>query len=459
MKKVIISIATLLIISGVNAQEKEINNAIKAFNSNDISLVASELGSVHNQMNSNTIEPELKAKYYYLTGSLALRDDKVSDAIQLFGEMKKYEAGNIYSIRNKDTRKTEYYFSKTEAEEIASSGNYNRMKEESLTETYTPLVREELVKKGERVLRQAQTLIGEGKDVEAAEKLLEVSRITHFLDGDFNLFKYNAAISFHKGEDYKKALEIYKELIQDGYTGITTSWVGPEKETGEERTFKSKEEAEIQRKAGIITTYKEVKSPSVERDLYLFTLNALGLLKSHDPIIEVILDKNPNDTEIFDTASSVYMASGEYDLLLNKLVERTKTEPRNATNFFNMGVIYKESGEEEKAVSAFNKAVEIDPNYKDAYINLAFMKLKKEAEYVEIINANLGVSNKEKQTYKEYSAKRKALYLEALPYFEKAFNVDKNDAETAKLLRQAYQAAEMYEKEDQMREVENSLRK
>lgn len=459
MKKVILSIAVLCLTNGLFAQEKEVNNALKAFDSNDITLVKSELASVQNQMNTNTIAPEVKAKYYYLAGSIALKDGKSIEAAQLFSEMAKYENGTIYSIRNKSSKETEYYFSKDEAERIAASGNYNKVKEQTLQQVYSPLVREDLLKRGESVLRQAQALIRDGKDVEAAEKLLEVSYLSRFIGGDADLFKYNAAISFHKGGDYQRAIDIYKEMIQDGYTGVTSSWVGTDKDSGIELSFTSREDAEAQRKAGSITTYKEVKSPSVEKDLHAFTLNALVLQKSYDPIVETILDKYPNDNEIFEAASSVYLISGKEDLLLEKLTERIKIDPRNEVNFFNMGVLYKNKNEDDKAIQAFEKAIQINPKYKDAYINIAFIKLKPEAEYVEIINANLGISNKEKQTYREYSNKRKALYLEAIPYFEQAFNTDKTNYETAKLLRQAYQAAEMYEKEDQMRAIENSLRK
>ena len=83
--------------------------------------------------------------------------------------------------------------------------------------------------------------------------------------------------------------------------------------------------------------------------------------------------------------------------------------------------------------------------------------IQPEKEYVDIINNNLGTSAKEKGIYKEYTEKRKALYVEAIPYFEKLFNLDKTDYNSAKMLRQAYQAAEMFDMEDEMRAIEKSL--
>ena len=94
---------------------------------------------------------------------------------------------------------------------------------------------------------------------------------------------------------------------------------------------------------------------------------------------------------------------------------------------------------------------------KNAYTNLALVKIKPEKEYVDIMNANLGNSAKEKKTYQEYSQKRKDLYKEVIPYLEKAFELDKTNYDAAKTLRQAYQAAEMFDKEDAMRAIEKSL--
>ena len=457
MKKLILSIATLAVMGGLFAQETEINAAYSAFESNNTASAKAELSKVAGQIDSNLIKPESKAKYYFVAGQIALQEGNSLEAAKLFGELGKYENGIMYSVRNKSTKNTEYYATRAEAEKAAASGDYAKMKEESLKPNYTLLIQDKLATKAQGLLQQAQTAMDGGRDLEAGDRLLEASYLAKVIGGDADMLSYNAAISYHKGKDYQKAFELYKKLIENNYTGASSFWSAVEKASGNEISFKSKGDAELQQKLGVVSNVKEVKIPSVEQDLYTYTLGTLVELKKYDPIVEKIVAKYPKDTKIQGLAGSVYHLSGKEDMFLTKLIENAKANPNDPENYFNIGVLYMQKNRDNDALEYFEKAIKADPKYKNAYTNIALIKVKPEKEYIEVINANLGVSTKEKQVYKEYTGKRKALYLEALPYLEKAFELDKTDYESAKILRQAYQAAEMFDKEDQMRAIEKSL--
>lgn len=457
MKKIIITAASLLLCTGLFAQEKEINAAFTAFESKNLAGAQAELDKVAQQMDSNSIAPDSKAKYYYVAGQLALINGASIDAAKMFGEMSKYESGSMYSIRNKDTKTTEYFFTLSEAEQKASTGNYNKPKEEKLKANYGTNILADLTKKAEGALSQANTAIQNENDKLAGDKFLEASYLVKAMGADYALFQYNAALSYHKAKESQKAFDIYKELINAGYTGINSSWTAVEVESGKEVSFPNKESAEVQQKLGLIKSLKEVKTPSVEKNLYAYTLDALADLKKYDEIVEKISDKYPQDTEIQTLVGNVYHLSGKDDLFLNKLLESAKLDPKNPTNFFNIGVIYLDKNDDIKALEYFQKAIQADPTYKNAYTNIALVIIKPEKELIDIINANLGGSAKEKQLYKQNTDKRKALYVEAIPYLKKAFELDKTNYEYAKTLRQAYQVAEMFDEEDAMRAIEKSL--
>ncbi len=457
MKKIILSLGALFLSIGLWAQEKEIDAAFSAIESNNTSGAKAELAKVASQISSNTISPESKAKYYYTAGQLALKEGNSIEAAKMFGEVGKYENGVMYSVKNKSTKQTEYYATKAEADTAAASGDYAKPKEETLAPNLILKVQDNLRSKAETLLKEGNTAYQANNSNLAGDKFLEASYLVKAIGGDAGLYKFNAAMSFHKGEAYQKAFDAYKELINEGYTGESTSWVGKNKETGEEVFFGSKQEAELQQKLGQITGIKEVKTPSVEKDLYTYTLRVLSGLKKYDDVVEKITDKYPNDTEIQTLAGNVLHNSGNDDKFLNKLIENTKIDPNNASNFYNIGVIQMNGGKDTEAIQNFEKAIQLDPNFKNAYTNLALVKIKPEKEYVDIINANLGNSAKEKKTYQEYNQKRKDLYKEVIPYLEKAFELDKTSYDAAKTLRQAYQAAEMFDKEDAMRTVEKTL--
>lgn len=459
MRKLILTLSALVLSLGVFAQEKEIKAAYDAIESGNMAGAKSEVSKVASQISSNTISPDLKAKYYYTAGNIALQEGNVMEAGKLFKELNKYENGIMYSARNKDTKNTEYFESKADAEATAAAGNYARVKEENLSPQLGMLVLEKVKNAAQRSLQQANTAFEANRSIEAGDKFLEAAALIDVMGGEANAFKYNGAMSYHKAESYQKAFDVYKELIDEGYTGESTSWVATEKDSGQEVSFQSRTDAKNQETLGLVTDVKEVKTPSMERNLYQNTLAVLFAMKKYDPIVEKITNKYSEDAEIQSYAANIYHESGNEDKYLNKLIENTKTDPTNATNFYNIGVLYMNSNNDAKSIEAFEKAIQLDPNYKSAYTNLAFVKIKPDKEYVEVINNNLGSGADQKKLYKEYTQKRKDLFVEVIPLLKKAFELDSKDPGAARALRQAYQNAEMFDKEDEMRAIEKSLEK
>lgn len=456
MKKLILSASVLFLAIGAMAQEKEINAAFSAYESKNTAEAQNEIAKVANQISSNKISPELKAKYYYVAGQVALQNGNTIEAAKMFGELAKYETGTMYSIKNKSTKETEYFATESEANSAAAQGDYSKPKKENLAGKYLPQVQEKLRSQAESVLQLANNAYNSNNRATAGDKFLEASYLVNAIGGKGDLFKYNAALSYHSAQQYDKALAAYKELINAGYTGESTSYSAKDKE-GKDITINSLEEAENLKKLKYITTYKEVKTPSVEREVYMNALQAVLALKKEDELVQKAEQKYPTDAEVQNLISSIYLNSGNGEKFLNKLLENIKTNPNDAANYYNVGTIYMDQNKDDEAIQYFEKAIQLNPKYKNAYNNLALVKVKKEKEYIDIINANLGGSTKENQLYKEYTEKRKNLYKEIIPYFEKAFELDKTDYNAAKTLRQAYQAAEMFDKEDEMRAIEKSL--
>jgi len=457
MKKIILTASALFLMVGAFAQEKEIDAALKAYESQNNSAAKSELSKVSSQLNSNTISPESLAKYYYVSGQIALAEGNTVEAAKNFGELSKYENGVMYSAKNKSTKQTEYFATQADADKAVAAGDYSKPKEERLSPNYLPQIQQSLTSMAEKTLQAANAAYQADKNEEAGNKFLEASYLVKAMGGNSQIFKYNAALSYHRGEKYEQAFNTYKELINEGYTGVTSTWTAKEKESGQEVSFNSKADADTQAKLGLVTGVKEVKTPSMEKELYSNALKALSSLKKNDEIVEKITKKYPQDSEIQTLAGNIYHNSGNDEQFLAKLIENTKLEPNNPVNYFNIGVIYMEQNKDAEAIQYFEKTIQVDPKYKNAYNNLALVKVKPEKDYVEIINANLGTSAKEKQAYQEYTKKRKDLYLSIIPYLEKAYELDKTDLQAVTTLRKAYQAGEMFDKEDEMRAIEKSL--
>lgn len=85
-----------------------------------------------------------------------------------------------------------------------------------------------------------------------------------------------------------------------------------------------------------------------------------------------------------------------------------------------------------------------DPNNAQLQYNVGFLLLNDDAKIVEEINANLNVKDRKK--YDELNNKRKEMFKRALPYFEKAYQLDVTNEETKKTLRLCYEALNLKDK-------------
>ena len=78
------------------------------------------------------------------------------------------------------------------------------------------------------------------------------------------LYLYNAALIATENKDFNQALSFYNELIDIGFTGITTNYYAIEKATGDEQGFQSPEQRELFIKAGTHEDPRDINLESVE---------------------------------------------------------------------------------------------------------------------------------------------------------------------------------------------------
>lgn len=83
-----------------------------------------------------------------------------------------------------------------------------------------------------------------------------------------------------------------------------------------------------------------------------------------------------------------------------------------------------------------------DPNNAKLQYNVGYLSLADDEKLVGEINANL----KNPKKYEELMSKRKAMFSNALPYFERAHQLDVNDEDTKTILRLTYETLGMKDK-------------
>ncbi|MDM1072505.1 hypothetical protein HX001_08380 [Empedobacter brevis] len=372
-----------------------------------------------------TTEPTVLAEKYNKSAKENLAKGDVTKASQDLAKLSKYENGKVWQVKNKDTKKDEFYYSQADLDKATANGNYAKAKEIALQPKYGFLLQSEVSNLANKELDAANKAMDAKQFTEAGAKFLNVYNLVEALGTKEDIYKYQAAICFYNANDYDKSLAILKELAAKGFTGKSAN-----------------------------------QTKDYNRDMYVLALNGLYNAKKYDAIVEEAIAKYPTDADINNIATGIYQVSGNADKMRQRIEEAIKISPNDAQNYYNLGVLYlDDTSKVEESKNMFKKAIELNPKHFESYNNLVLAVLQPDKGIVETMNNNLGTSKKEKEIYNANEAKRKALFTEAVPYLEKMYEIQPENRQVIRNLIQAYKTLGNDQKETFYRDAEKKLAK
>lgn len=294
-------------------------------------------------------------------------------------------------------------------------------------------------------------------DFESAQELLYKS---YQLDKNDTVMLYYAASAAVNGKNYEKALDYYGKLLDMGFDGSTTQYVATNKETGEVQIFETKNMRDISVKTG------EFTEPSVKRTERLTGEIAKNVsliyIQQDEPekalvAIERAKEENPDDMSIMQAEADLYYRIGKIDKYNEVMKEVVQMDPENPSLYYNLGVASEQLGDKDSAKEYYKKAIELDPEMVNAYINIAALTLSEERAIVEEMN-KLGNSRADNKKYQELNEKKKQYYKEALPYLEKAVELDPDNIDALQTQLNIYYQLGKNEEAKKLQEKINSMR-
>lgn len=253
-------------------------------------------------------------------------------------------------------------------------------------------------------------------------------------------YLYYAASTAINVPDYDRALVLYEELKNLGYTGIEKEYLAVNMETQKEEPFQSKEMRDLSVKAKTHIKPTEKLSESKKAEI---VKNIALIYKStgdDEKAITALKDarkENPDDLNLLLVEADLQLKSGNRDAFKALMEEATTKDPNNSELQYNLGVIAAESGDKDSAKKYYDKAIELNPEYVNAYINSAALILGEEEVFVKEMNG-LGNSKKDNLRYDELKEARQQLYRDAMPYLVKALKVKPDNIDAAKTLMNIY---------------------
>lgn len=156
----------------------------------------------------------------------------------------------------------------------------------------------------------------------------------------------------------------------------------------------------------------------------------------------------PREQALIIEELNIYLVAGEFERAKDNLMLAAEQDPTNEILWFSLGSVYDNLGMQEEAVDAYAKSLEIKPDYFDANYNLGALYFNKAVQMVNDANDmwKPRMSKEESNKQSEMEAGGKAMFSTALPYLEKALDVDPEDRETLRSLRDIYARIGMDEK-------------
>src|SRR5690554_5344540 len=196
---------------------------------------------------------------------------------------------------------------------------------------------------------------------------------------------YFAAGNAVNGEDYDTALKYYQMLLDMDYSGVEVEYVATDKESGQVAPFENKNLRDMAVRSGQFINPEDIRSESrkgeILRNMTLIYIER-GDNEKATSLMQRARAENPNDVYLMRAEADMSYRMGDikrYNELMNKIVA---SDPDNPEIYFNLGVGSAEIGETESAIGYYSKALELNPDYEGALINIAVVKLSKENELV-----------------------------------------------------------------------------
>jgi len=225
--------------------------------------------------------------------------------------------------------------------------------------------------------------------------------------------------------DKQPLYENVKDTVIIYYTGLTAFKAGDN-----ERAVKYLEEAKA----------LNLKEPS----LYEFLADAYTGLGENDKAIAVLKDgfqKFPDNNRLVIAMVNQYLKMDESKLALDALNIAKQQDPTNKTFYFAEGTLQDKLGNFEASKAAYDKALEIDPNYYDAVYNYGVLYFNHAVKLLD--SANL---EKNDELFKQKKEAAETELKNTLTYMEKAHELKPNDKSVLETLKTLYYRLQMNDK-------------
>lgn len=440
------------------AQKKEVAAAYKAAKSGDVATANSQIAAAEGIMGGKTelLEPASLEQYYYAKGMALMKSGKTLEGAQYLGKISDLGKAKIYS--GKDGKSKVYYVGKAAADKSGIAG----LKEE----VYQPTLVGELATALDPQIQANNKAAMEAYEAKnyavAAPKFREVYNLLKAAGNDNQQYLYYSGITYALAKDNKNAISVYDELINSGYTGVSTNYTAKNAKGEVEQL--NQQQWELMKKSSNsgYTDFKTETSKSVEEELYETSTGLLLEDERYDDAIAMAdkgMAKFKNNSKLSEMKGVAYFKSGKTDQFFATLKDNVAKNPRDKDSWYNMGILAsKDPARLSEAEGYFLKALEVDPNNVQA-LQAIFYNVYMGDDGAVIAKAEEARKAKKMDEFNKIMNDRRARLAKGLPYVERWYALDQNNIEVVSLLKGLYQSTHNEAKRLEFKAKEEALKK
>lgn len=244
------------------------------------------------------------------------------------------------------------------------------------------------------------------KSLKSFEYCLEINEMPFIAHVDTSCM-FNAALSADRAMLYDKALDYYKKVSSMGYDGDGNGGAN-------------------------IFFYMS--------NIHLIKGDTLASVKTLKEGIEAYPEDN---IQLISHLINYYLVADKIDEAFTYVQMAVEKDPGNKSLHFALGHLYDKKGDFENSIAAYEEAINIDPEYSDALFNYGIVTFNKAVSGHD--KANLIEDNAE---YEKAKNAANEFFEKALPYLEKAHELDSKDFNTLDALAVIYYRLQMMDKRE-----------
>lgn len=241
-------------------------------------------------------------------------------------------------------------------------------------------------------------------------------------------YKLNQGVKEYQEEKYEdafKSFSYYKDVMPEDTNAVYYTALA---------AVQAKMYDEAVKNYSKLVTLEFSKNASIYADLssiYMIKGDTTGAIKS----IAEGTAKFPKDVTLAKREIEINLQAGKQKEVVNKIEAAIVNDPNNKLLYYYGGLTYAEMKEMKKAEEMYRKAIEIDPNYFEANLNLGFLLLN---PAIEAFNVALKLPASKQKEYNEEMVKVKKMFDVAKVYVMKAVELDTQSVEALNNLKTYY---------------------